>query len=59
MLFVTHDMKSAEALCEEIAVIKEGIIVESGTMQNILHAPSSEYTKTLIEANFAHRQFRI
>lgn len=58
MLFVTHDMKSAEALCEDIAVIKEGIIVESGTMQNILHAPSNEYTKTLIEANFTHRQFR-
>lgn len=59
MLFVTHDMKSAESLCEEIAVIKDGIIVESGTMQNILNSPSSEYTKTLIEANFAHRQFRI
>ena len=58
MLFVTHDMKSAESLCEEIAVIKEGIIVESGTMQDILAAPSSDYTKTLIEANFAHRQYR-
>ena len=58
MLFVTHDMKSAEQLCEEIAVIKDGFIVERGTMQNVLAAPSSDYTKTLIEANFAHRQFR-
>jgi peptide/nickel transport system ATP-binding protein len=58
ILFVTHDMNSASALCEDICVIKDGKIVESGKMQSVLLHPHAEYTKTLIEANFANRKFR-
>jgi peptide/nickel transport system ATP-binding protein len=58
MLFVTHDMNSAREICEDICVIKDGKIIESGNMQNILSNPQEEYTKTLIEANFANREFR-
>ena len=58
MLFVTHDMNSAESLCDEICIIKEGTVVESGAMQEILTAPKSDYTKMLIEANFSNRKFR-
>jgi len=58
MLFVTHDMASAEALCEDIVVIKDGRVQESGTMQDVLTQPQTLYTKTLIEANFTHRAFR-
>lgn len=59
MLFVTHDMNSAKMLCENICVIKDGNVIESGEMQNILQAPVAAYTKTLIDANFANRNFRI
>ncbi|EDZ63832.1 ABC transporter (possibly oligopeptides), ATP-binding protein [Sulfurimonas gotlandica GD1] len=58
MLFVTHDMYSAKLICDEICVIKDGKIVESGNMETILNAPQEEYTKTLIDANFANREFR-
>ena len=58
ILFVTHDIESAAMLCEEMAVIKNGRIVESGTMQEILHHPKNEYTKVLIESSFAYREFR-
>ncbi len=58
MLFVTHDMNSAKAICEDICVIRDGKVVESGTMQRVLDAPQQEYTKTLIDANFANREFR-
>lgn len=58
MLFVTHDMNSAISLCEDICVIKEGKIVENGTMESVLENQSSQYTKTLIDANFANREFR-
>lgn len=58
MLFVTHDMHSAEMLCDEICVIKAGRIVEAGSMDRVLASPDSLYTKTLIEANFSHREFR-
>ncbi len=58
MLFVTHDISSAAQLCEDICVIKEGKVVEDGIITNILENPKQEYTKTLIQANFANRNFR-
>lgn len=59
ILFVTHDMSSAKSLCDEICVIKNGEVVESGSMSDTLNNPDTEYTKTLIDANFANREFRI
>ncbi len=58
ILFVTHDMNSAKVLCDDICVIKDGLVVEDGKMLNILQNPTAKYTKTLIEANFANREFR-
>lgn len=58
ILFVTHDMNSAKALCEDICVIKDGLVIENGKMLEILQKPQEMYTKTLIEANFANRKFR-
>jgi peptide/nickel transport system ATP-binding protein len=57
-LFVTHDIASAAKLCDEMAVIKNGRIVEEGRTEQILHDPKEEYTKRLIESNFAMREFR-
>jgi peptide/nickel transport system ATP-binding protein len=58
MLFVTHDIPSARRLCREIAVLKDGTIVERGAMEQVLAAPQHPYTKELIESNFAFREFR-
>lgn len=58
MLFVTHDINSARYLCDDICIIKNGNVVESGKTSTILANPTSIYTKTLIEANFATRNFR-
>ena len=58
ILFVTHDMNSAKNLCEDICVIKDGHVVEYGKMQGILDSPQEIYTQTLIDANFANRDFR-
>ena len=58
MLFVTHDMHSAEALCEEICIIKNGEVIEFGNLKEIVRSPRSEYTKILIESNFSNREFR-
>ncbi len=58
ILFVTHDIIAASSLCQDICVIKEGKVVESGPMQSVLENPHANYTKTLIEANFANRKFR-
>lgn len=58
MLFVTHDILSAKEISEEVCVIKDGVIVERGAMQAVANNPKNEYTKILIEANFANRNFR-
>lgn len=58
ILFVTHDMNSAKSLCEDICVIKKGIVIEKGNMYDILTNPKEVYTKTLIDASFANREFR-
>jgi peptide/nickel transport system ATP-binding protein len=58
MLFVTHDILSAENLCRETAVIKAGKIIEYGLTKELIAAPKEPYTKTLIDANFANRNFR-
>ena len=58
ILFVTHDMNSAQSLCEDICVIKDGLLVENGKMLDILAHPKEKYTQTLIEANFKNRKFR-
>lgn len=58
ILFVTHDINSAMMLCKDICVIKDGNVVEYGKMQDVLEHPRAQYTKKLIEANFANRNFR-
>ena len=58
MLFVTHDIISAKNLCEDICVIRNGKVVESGNMDSVMDEPKELYTRTLIEANFANREFR-
>jgi peptide/nickel transport system ATP-binding protein len=58
MLFVTHDMKSAGALCEDICVIKNGEVIETGTLKEVLSEPKEEYTRVLISSNFSNREFR-
>lgn len=59
MLFVTHDMNSAKDLCDDICVIKKGRVIESGKLKEVIASPKEEYTKTLIDANFVNREFRV
>ena len=58
MLFVTHDIKIAEKLCQKILVLKEGSVVEEGDAREVVMYPKAPYTKLLIEASFANREFR-
>ena len=58
MLFVTHDISSAKNLCDDVCIIQNGTLIESGNLEEVLQAPKQEYTKILIEANFANRNYR-
>ncbi|MBH1966026.1 MAG: ABC transporter ATP-binding protein [Comamonadaceae bacterium] len=50
MLFITHDLRVASQICDRIAVMHKGRIVETGTVQAISHAPEHPYTRSLFEA---------
>jgi peptide/nickel transport system ATP-binding protein len=58
MLFVTHDINLAAKICRETLVIREGGVVESGSSDEVLRHPRSDYTRRLVEASFANREFR-
>jgi peptide/nickel transport system ATP-binding protein len=58
ILFVSHDLDSIEDICEDIIIIKDGKIVESGDTIEILNNPQQKYTKQLIDASFKHKEFR-
>ncbi len=49
-LFITHDLWLARFLCDRIAVMNAGRIVEIGTTQEIFTNPQHPYTQTLIQA---------
>jgi peptide/nickel transport system ATP-binding protein len=58
MLFVTHDINLAAKICRETLVIRQGRVVESGPSDKVLRHPRSDYTRRLVEASFANREFR-
>ncbi len=58
ILFVTHDIESIKAICENLIIIKNGKVIEEGKTLEIIANPKEEYTKVLIDSNFKNREFR-
>ncbi|MEU3229400.1 ATP-binding cassette domain-containing protein [Nocardiopsis alba] len=50
LLFVSHDMAVVDFMCDRVAVLNGGRVVESGPTSQVLRAPADDYTRTLIEA---------
>ena len=50
MIFVTHDLDLAAAVCDRLAVMRDGEILEIGTPEDIRDRPRTEYTRKLMEA---------
>ncbi|RWJ31950.1 ABC transporter ATP-binding protein [Mesorhizobium sp.] len=50
MIFITHDLRVASQMCDELIVMYRGSIVERGDAKRILNAPQHEYTTRLVGA---------
>jgi osmoprotectant transport system ATP-binding protein len=48
-LLVTHDLAEAGRLADEVVVMRNGRVEQSGTMRTLISAPATEYVARLIE----------
>jgi peptide/nickel transport system ATP-binding protein len=57
MLFITHDLRVAAQVCDQVAVMSQGRVVEYGPAEEIFLRPRHAYTRALFDAapgrNFA------
>ena len=51
-VFISHDLAVVRAMSDEIMVMREGRVVESGVTQDAFKNPRTEYTRELIAAAF-------
>jgi peptide/nickel transport system ATP-binding protein len=50
MLFITHDLRVAAQVCDHVAVMSQGRVVEYGPAAQVFGAPQHAYTRALFEA---------
>ena len=49
-LLITHDMEVVRAMAHQVLVMKDGAVVESGSVESVLDAPRHPYTQQLVQA---------
>lgn len=53
-VLITHDMDVIRAMAHEVVVMKDGAVVESGSVHTVLDAPQDPYTQRLVAAAQVH-----
>ena len=49
-LYISHDLGLVSGIADEVAVIHEGRIVESGAVEPVFHRPAHKHTRALLDA---------
>ncbi len=50
LLFITHDLRVAATVCENIMIMSKGEVVEQGATSDIFARPTHPYTRSLLDA---------
>lgn len=50
LIFISHDLEVVRGLCDRIAVLQHGRIVETGLVSDVMRQPREDYTKALLAA---------
>lgn len=50
LVFVSHDLSVVRHVCDRVAVMHEGQVVEAGTTEQVYDDPQHAYTRTLVNA---------
>lgn len=50
ILYISHDLASVAGICDRIAILHQGQVVETGTTEQVLTSPRHEYTQRLMAA---------
>jgi ABC-type microcin C transport system duplicated ATPase subunit YejF len=50
-LFISHDLKAVKFICNKVAVMRAGKVIECGPAADIYNNPSAEYTKKLLSSS--------
>ena len=50
LIFISHDLTVVRHLCQTIAVMEHGRLVETGSVHDIFHKPREPYTRRLLAA---------
>ena len=51
-VFISHDLKVVRSIADHVIVMRDGVIVEEGTTQEVLERPKTAYAAALVKASF-------
>ena len=50
ILFISHDLRVVYQMCDRVMIMRSGVILEQGDIDEIYNHPKTDYTKLLLEA---------
>ena len=53
MILVTHDMREAQKLADDIVVLEKGVVIQADSKENVLQRSTHPVVKSLIDAAFS------
>jgi len=59
LIIVTHNFGVVADICDDVTVMKDGVVIESGTVREIFSSPADPYTRELIDASLDGAESRM